>query len=162
MIRYSKTIEMNITRNEEIRLKTDYGQTWHATLVKDFNPFGEWLHANHTKLREYQRDMIQLIHQAYNKEYDMNSIDLYWVYQRGKGYKNQSHDVALAHIPSKYLWILMTSENTWLLENKYNNFNFRVEDASGSVTDEYTQDLIWNFRDYMLHGKTFAKKKRAS
>lgn len=159
MIRYNKTIELNCSRNDEYNLRTDMGQTWKTTPVKEHNCFTEWLQAHHTMLREHQRDMLQLIHQAYNSVTDLNSMELYWVYQQGKGYSNQSTDIAFATIPSENVYVLMTPANTWIQSSKYQNLVFTVADASGPVTERETRDEIWNFRDYMLHGKIFPTKK---
>lgn len=160
MIRYRRAIELKTNRNGDIALETDMGQTWRTTLVKSHNHFGEWLWSHHTSLREWQKDMMALIHEAYNPEYNLHPIELYWVYQKGTGYQNQSVDIALARIPTKNIWVLMTPQNTWIQENKHGNFSFLVEDSSGPVTDEKTRDEIWNFRDYMRHGRILDTKKR--
>lgn len=158
MIRYKETIQFSVNSNDEIRLQTDMGQFWLASIVKERNPFGVWLTTQHTRLRETQRDYLHLIHQAYSKEYDDNPMNIHWVYQRGKGY-NSASDVALGHIPTKNIWVLMTSEHTWIQEASNNKFVFRVSDASDSIMKETTQDQIWDFSDYMKHGRTFPKKK---
>lgn len=157
MIRYNKTIELNTNKNGEQRLFTDLGQTWNITTVKESNQFTVWLQANHTNLREWQRDMLQIIHQAYNQETGLHPMQMHWVYKKGQGYLSQS-DCAFAIIPSKNLYILMTPQNTWIQESKFQNLKFSVSDASGCVTSKETQDEIWNFRDMIVHGKIFDNK----
>jgi hypothetical protein len=149
-MRYNKTIEIKTNRNGEVTIDTDRGQTWKTTVVKEENPFGTWLWAHHTPLRTYQRDFMQIIHKAFNPEHACHAIELYWVYQRGRGYQDQTADIALARIPTCNVWIIMTPDNTWLIENQFSNFTLKVSDALGPVTDQYTKDQLWNFHDSML------------
>lgn len=157
-MRFKKQIQLHINRNGEIVLNTDMGQTFNTTRVKDANPFGTWLYAHPTEIRHWQKDMIQLIHQAYNPEANLHPIQLYWVYQKGRGYTDQSQDIALAQIISKNIWVLMTPENTWIIESNYDNFYFTASEASGSVINKETRDEIWDFRDLLIHGKIIRKK----
>lgn len=160
MIRYKNRVSLNKNRNGEIQLQTDMGQTWNTTIVKEYRPFGEWLISYNTQLRQWQKDMMDLVHQAFNTEYDLHPIELYWAYQKGTGYSSQNHDVAFARIPSKHIWLLMTNQHTWIKQCEYSSFTFTVEEASGSVLTEQTRDLIWDFRDFHRHGKTFPKKRK--
>lgn len=158
MIRYKKKINVNTNKNGDITIHTDMGQTWKTTRVKEHNQFGEWLWAHHTTLRQYQRDFMQLIHQAFNPETGLHSIALYWVYQQGKGYQEQSADIAFARLESCNSWILMTPQNTWMIETKYESFSLDVEDSLGPVTSQETKDALWEFHDSMLGIKS--KKKQ--
>ena len=150
MIRYNKTIEVATNRNGDISLRTDIGQTFKTTVVKEYNQFTIWLQAHHTLLREYQRDFLQIIHQAYSPQTGLHPIELYWVYPQGRGYLEQSSDIAFAKIPSKNIWILMTNQHTWMEETQYGNFFLNVDDAIGAVTNKETKDAIWAWRDAQL------------
>lgn len=158
MIRYKKTISIHTNRNGEITLQTDMGQTWKTTPVKEKTQFSEWLWAHHTILREYQRDFLQIIHQAFNPLSGMHDIQLYWVYKQGQGFKDQSTDIAFARLESANVWILMTPQNTWMVENALENFNLEVSESLGPVTDESVKDELWNFHDEMLNIRAPKKK----
>ena len=157
MMRYNKTIELKTNRNGEQQLKTDFGQIWRIIPVKESNQFSSWLQAHHTDLREWQRDMLDIIHQGYNQYTGANPMHLHWVYQQGQGWQSQS-ECAFATVPNENLYILMTAQHTWVQASKFENLVFKVEDASGSVLEKQTRDEIWQLRDYLRHGKILVDK----
>jgi hypothetical protein len=148
MIRYNKIIELS-SRNNQLQLKTDRGQTWETSLVKGTTtPWSDWWSKQHpSEFRRNQKDyFLELLARAFIEKHYTNTINLYVVYERGNGY-NQQHDIALAHIPNANIWLLSTSDHTWIEESKLNNFKFDICTAMGSIETKGTKDIVWDLYD---------------
>jgi hypothetical protein len=158
MIRYRKKITVKTNQNDDIEIQTDMGQTWRALLINSSSPVTDWLSkSSQNNLAHWQKDMIKVILDAHHNELSDSSqrnFDLYHVYQKGQGYQSRSSDVMLMRIPDKNVWFFSTSDNTWLFEQKYENFTIDVEISIGGVLDKEIRQQLYDWSDRMRGIKT--------
>lgn len=145
MIRYNKTIELQ-TKNNTQTLVTDRYERWELSEVKGTStPWTTWWEKQHpSELRIWQKDsFLKLFADAYSKLNWHNSIQLYTVYQRGKGY-NQQHDVVFATIPNAHIALLATNNHMWIHPCKFNNQVFDISNSiEGSILDAATRNTLY-------------------
>jgi hypothetical protein len=143
---------MNTNRNGDKTLQTDLGQTWRLQKVNSQSPMGDWLlHSAQRELQHWQKDMAKIVLDAFVHELeDRTPYELYMVYQKGQGYTGTvNSDVFVMHIPRKKVWFVSTTENTWIVEEKLENFPLKIEDAVGSLCDIETRKILYEWSDTM-------------
>tara|TARA_R110000803_G_scaffold202735_2_gene268005 strand:+ start:785 stop:1267 length:483 start_codon:yes stop_codon:yes gene_type:complete len=152
MMRYNKTIELQ-TKNNTQTLVTDRFERWELSQVKGTNtPWTEWWKKQHpSELRIWQKDsFLKLFADAYSKMNWHNSIELYTVYQRGKGY-NQDHDVVFATIPNADIALLATENHIWIQPCKFNNQTFDISNSiEGSILNPTTRNTLYTIEDSIV------------
>jgi len=149
MIRYRKNLRIT-ERQDNLQIETDMGQTWRCMEINSTSPMTNWTKmSGHTELQQWQKDMCKVILDAFVAqlpEGGANSYQLYHVYKKGQGYQSTS-DVMLMRIPSKSVWFVCTTEHTWLIQEKYNNFTINCDDAIGSVLDSTVRQQLYDWSD---------------
>lgn len=149
MIRYRKTIQIKTTRNGDIEIATDVGQTWRTLRIVSSSPVTEWLsRSSQNTLAHWQKDMIKVVLDAYSHTIPEHgqAFELYQVYKKGQGYTSTS-DVMLMRIPQYNVWFFSTSENTWLFEQKLENFSMTIDQSVGSILDKTVREQIYVWSD---------------
>ncbi len=149
MIRYRKSIEIKTTRNDELHLETDIGQSWRTFEIYDSNAFTEWMYTSAKgDLQTWQKDIAKVVLDALNNHItSTKSVILYKVYQKGRGYKDSSGDVFIMRIPNCDLWFISTTEHTWIFQESLENFYIKVENAEESVLNKEMRQRIYDWSD---------------
>lgn len=150
MIRYKHKLSFNTSRNGELYIETDMGQTWKCLEVNDSSPMTAWIAKSaQTELQHWQKDIAKVVVDAFVDQlpdFGSSSYTLYHVYQKGQGYRSTS-DVMLMRIPSRNIWFISTEKNTWMIENKFDNFTLFTSDALGSILEKTVRTTLYDFSD---------------
>jgi hypothetical protein len=149
MIRYRKTIGVKTTRNGDLYLDTDLGQTWKTIQSNGQTAISDWLwQSAQTEQCHWQKDMAKVVLDAFVHELkDQTPYTIYHVYQRGQGYQSRQSDVFLMRIPSHNAWFLSTSDHTWIFEESLENFHINIETAIGSIMDREVRQQLYDWSD---------------
>lgn len=151
MIRYRKTIQIKTSRNGEMSIETDLGQTWRTLELNGSHALTDWIHQSaQGSLQHWQKDMSKVVLDAFVHEIqDHHNYKVYKVYQKGHGYQSTASDVFMMRIPQHAVWCIFTSEHTWIFEETLDNFPLTVEDAEGSILKETVRQSLYDWSDTM-------------
>jgi hypothetical protein len=147
LIKYRKKITYTATTTSET-LTSDRCHEWRLLPITTETPLGDLYQSHASSLRRTQIDYLQLINHAVNPQYTKNPAVFYWAYLPSQGYRGQNHDVVFAHWQNIDLWVLMTFNHTFFVQSGDSRVAFSTEEnALPAVTEQKTQDLIWQWRD---------------
>jgi len=149
MIRYRKTIQVKTSRNGDLFLETDLGQTWRTIELSGRNAITEWMYNSaQTTLQHWQKDIAKVVLDAFVHEMqDEHVYTVYRVYQKGQGYTSTASDVFIMRIKHLNIWYISTSDNTWIFEEKLENFPLMVSDAEGSILEREVRQMLYDWSD---------------
>lgn len=149
MIRYRKKLQIKTSRNGDLFIETDLGQTWRTIQLSGKAALTEWIHTSaQTNLQHWQKDMAKVVLDAFVQEIqDEHVYTIYRVYQKGQGYTSTASDVFIMRIKHLAVWYISTSDNTWIFEEKLENFPLATEDATGSILDLQVRQNLYDWSD---------------
>lgn len=152
MIRLREKISINTNSNGELYIQTDMGQTWKCMSINDASPMSKWLSLSSKHiLQHWQKDMCKVVLDAYINQLPESgeaSYQLYHAYQKGQGYTSGS-DIMLMRIPLANIWFISTTDYTWIIEEKFENFTIFKSDAFASILDKPTRQMLYDWSDSM-------------
>lgn len=139
MINYKKRITLSRHSSGDWYLHTDKGDRYEAFAVAQSNTkWSQWWGMQHqSDLRLWQKDILREFANSHFPD-----LTPYVVYKKHQGH-SQPHDIAVAFSEEDKTWLVITSEDFWIVNSDYGEIILeRGVNSCGCITDPKVRETV--------------------